>query len=128
MNREIKFRAWDKESKVMCGLFNDSYPWSIDHTVLTLDIAHVHEDSDIDDFILMQFTGLLDIKGFEIYEGDILSIGLSGQDEKWNSQKVVEWDKKWSGFGPLCYLNYHGDSDRYCTVIGNIYESPELLK
>ena len=68
---------------------------------------------------LMQFTGLLDKNGKEIYEGDILKYRgkLSFNDPPF----VVEWqndDARWTEFYP---------SNNF-EVIGNIYENPELLK
>jgi uncharacterized phage protein (TIGR01671 family) len=68
---------------------------------------------------LMQYTGIKDKNGVEIYEGDIL---------KWNAKEwgcefneVVEWD-----FDLLNARKY--DWAEWCEVIGNIHENPELLE
>jgi len=89
-SRILKFRAWDKESGVMCNMFHDSCLISVDHTVLTIDIAHVHEDTRIEDMIIMQFTGLQDSQGVDIYEGDVVrtSTGRIGKIE-WDSECVM---------------------------------------
>ena len=76
---------------------------------------------------LMQFTSLLDKKGKDIYEGDIVNYDTAGFSGGLNG--VVEW--KDSGFYiarhiPLSQIieKFKGD----CEVIGNIYENPDLLK
>lgn len=76
---------------------------------------------------LMQFTGLLDKNGTEIYEGDILN-----QEDGW--YRVIEWDEGAAGFIGVAiekdvyekYWNNLGEMDLSAEVIGNIYENPEL--
>ena len=70
-----------------------------------------------DDLEIMQFTGLLDKNGKEIYEGDVTRCG---QEEKIG---VVEWHKEFAMF-----TNCAVADPNKCEVIGNIYENPELIK
>lgn len=97
---------------------------------------HYYSDFDIDRFILMQFTGLHDKNGKEVYEGDIL---------KWrDSDSVLEvsWGHVgWDLVSQIFKYPHQGWKDRpscgevnvigyikKSIVIGNIYENPELLK
>ena len=134
--REIKFRAWDKVCREM---FYNSELANGDMMVICLDGEIQLSDDDTykpDDFILMQYTGLKDKNGKEIYEGDILrlwrSTGKNGEPrgeyykpfpveycELWTQFVVVDKANKaqmgiWQAFGAF-------------EVIGNIYENPELL-
>lgn len=108
--REIKFRAWDKNSEVMVldpmidGYLNDE--------ILNL--------QKISNYKFMQFTGLKDKNGKEIYEGDIVDCGGGLIEE-------VKWGESVAVFLP--FGNH--DASEYapsCQVIGNIYENEELLK
>jgi len=74
--------------------------------------------------VVMQFTGLLDKNGKEIYEGDIVREFWNGNPDPCCVQ-VVEWDDNESS-GPRVVGFYLQDGDEY-EVIGNIYENPELL-
>ena len=116
MQREIKFRAWDKECNRM--VHDDIYPklergW--DQWEQSLEcMIHVIEQ----DHILMQFTGLLDKSGREIYEGDIITEGgVTGKVEYYRNRFMVFSKDKYI-FSP----------SECCQVIGNIFESPDLLK
>ena len=145
MKREIKFRAWDKtyncwykpthrayEGKLwelMVGLSGDlsAYCMRLGKTEL------VHESIFPDRYELMQFTGLKDKNGGEIYEGDIVRFEAWEQfhDIMRINISVVEY--KEYGFTPFIWqtvvedgwYNYEIENPE---VIGNIYENPELLK
>lgn len=75
------------------------------------------------DFELMQYTGLKDKNGKEIYEGDIIAFPTY--------KTVIEWSDKHAAYKPWCeYMEGHDNIEEGepIEVIGNIYENPELLK
>ena len=128
MNREIKFRAWNGEG--MVDLYSTTKlalasGFNIDGLFIPF-----HKD-----YILMQFTGLLDKNSKEIYEGDVVNIGSSDfgfiKNEKGEN---VEYEVKHEGCDYILYRNdlklKWGRLSRLeelfwqCEVIGNIYEKP----
>lgn len=118
MNREIKFRAWNVDEMIYSIAVKDSFAFSHGE--------HLQVENGERNYTIMQFTGLLDKNGNEIYEGDILSQHFStsfnsaGRLENKVLQEV-KWDK--AGFN----ISHPLRMDIY-EVIGNIYENPELLK
>ena len=111
--RELKFRAWDKKHKRM------SLPADAEQI-----FGKIWVPFDVTEFDLMQYTGLKDKNGKEVYEGDILSLPFrfEGDYSYKPSIAVVEWDV----YG--WYVNNRGECGYNETeVIGNIYENPELL-
>lgn len=117
--RTIKFRAWDKKNKVMLADYS-----SLGFTVEIMDGDFIVRNGEIatelggkERFKLMQYTGLKDKYGVEIYEGDI----LKGDDycgAVYYSNRGT-WD---------CESFLLGGLNEKSEVIGNIYENPELLK
>ena len=124
--REIKFRAWHKEEKII-------------GEVLGIDILHkeiffsnedvdCYEHTDFKDIELMQYTGLKDKNNKEVYEGDIVKlranhgIGVIKYYDEWGAF-VVEYIKP----RPLAVLgmNYYKED---IEILGNIYKNPELIK
>lgn len=136
MKRTIKFRAFHKEK----GMF-DVTGWDETHVFKnTYDSPDFLENIfPLDDVILMQYTGLKDKNGIEIYEGDLLS-DLFPIDEEdlskgyhesflpvvWCS-KTLQWcvDASFAKNGSYLtsLVEYFGES---LEVKGNIYENPEL--
>ena len=134
MNREIKFRAWNKEkedyldeilaSLILCVALSDTHGDKGDsiEKKVSLNLEERYE--------LQQFTGLKDKNNKEIYEGDIL------EDENGFTYKVFWYDvsasfelaeiKEAPDEYPL--LKFHARNMSRLAVIGNEYENPELLK
>jgi uncharacterized phage protein (TIGR01671 family) len=134
--REIKFRAWDKEDKTMENVLYINF----DIMEVSLGSGIDLDDEDtmygdvspspainyvkFDDIELMQYTGLKDKNGEEIYEGDI--VHDSTCDLTW----AVTWNEESGGYGePAKYpKNFlYKSLEKYFEVLGNIYENPELL-
>ena len=89
------------------------------------DIQHLgtlNEYISRDRQVVMQFTGLKDSKGNEIYEGDILDFDESEWGGKFDPE-VIEMDKMLGGWE---YCGSLSDVAEWRTVIGNKYENPEL--
>ena len=113
--REIKFRAWNKRENKMISHFHKTDDFG----------AVLHDRDDWEHIILMQYTGLKDKKGKEIYEGDIVEIQVPvlGTDRK----PVIWYKERWT------LKEYEGTlpfSNEIATfeIIGNIFDNPELLK
>ena len=102
--REIKFRAWTKDNK------GRGYMLSWLDLCTQLDLMAL-VDLENRDYHFMQFTGLLDKNGNEIYEGDRVRIG-------YNYLGVVTVEFNDGKYNIADYLL------RHCEVIGNIYENP----
>ena len=116
--REIKFRAWDKDDKVMLSWEYHLYSYAKNQGMSSMEWFD-HE-------ILMQYTGLKDIEKKEVYEGDIVYETFMGEDDVYKGE-VVWFDSGW-----FIKTKEHGtlaltDCSESIEVIGNIYENPELI-
>lgn len=105
--RLLKFKVWDKEE----GEFINSIGITIDMMALKTK------------YIFLQFLGMKDKNGEEVCEGDIV---LDKRGSKWE-RFIVEYDEDnsrftFSGWQKPSHFN------KWCYVVGNIYENPELLK
>lgn len=134
MKREIKFRAWDK--------LHEYYLYDVQNAYDTLSGCVKYENGedavydeecfagflDNEQYIVEQYTGLHDKNGREIYEGDILDIGLRNQDGK-PVIAPVSYETYAAGY----VLDNGGNGiwqrlTEDCEVIGNIFEDKQLLE
>jgi len=139
--REIKFRYYDSKNKIMWKVR------SVDFS--NRGFVQLESESDGKDFVydclrcgeefkcyspfkiieiseLMQYTGLKDKNGKEIYEGDILGTPDIVNVTVYWFEQGGRWNGKYHGKSKDCEIN---DTVSYASkVIGNIYENPKLLK
>lgn len=125
--REIKFRAWDEKGKQM-----------IEHENLQMNcdgFCVIDEEATMFPMdIIMQFTGLKDKNGKEIYEGDFLGT-YEGEELGWENHGKVIWWNESAKFFLADKDNYMSESElseetqewNDTEIIGNIYENPNLL-
>ena len=119
--REIKFRAWDTQGKTMLswGRFD----------LYGMDGLYGTPWKESCPLVFMQYTGLKDKNGEEIYEGDVIDYKDEGSVMESGVYQVVY---KEGAFRPICEL-YHPawpkewSVEQTCKVLGNVYENPDLL-
>lgn len=131
--REIKFRAWDKEFNEMLEVdsivFSDTLDFSTPHIIDSSNDMH-----PLSEVILMQYTGIKDKNGVEIYEGDIIEALVSPQlTERKNFEGLqsgiveFEYGSFVIRFSEFNEIDLNRFPDCYLKVIGNIYENKNLL-
>lgn len=119
--REIKFRAWEKDAGFEDGIDMRLWTWK---EMQEIDLAGMFNNPKYE---IMQFTGLKDKYGVEIYEGDVVV-------DRWaNEYTPVFQNGIYMAYNPK-HLMQSDPSTQFniiwkdgCEIIGNIYENPELL-
>lgn len=121
--KTIKFRAWTQNCWINEGMLYDYQ-----------DTTYVESFGfNEEELPLMQFIGLKDKNGKEIYEGDILET-TNYLGEKWVFK--VEYSEDFAGFmgfdlNTRAYIYHEKDTEHYdftkSVIVGNIYENPELI-
>ena len=129
--RVPKFRAYDIE---ICEMFYDvsvvtTYEDNKQHVIADFGMYNETEYSgtEIIDYKLMQFTGLLDKNGKEIFEGDVVEVFDSRYavfyDNENASFRLKPRDKRWN----TDYMSNYAHEASF-EIIGDIYRNPELVE
>lgn len=107
--RDIKFRAWEAANAQM----NYDPRFIAWESAAGMPLYAINRANQEPDVVLMEYTGLKDKNGKDIYEGDILKGGNGGLVQCEDAMRVF-------------YSS--AEAARQLEVVGNIYENPELLK
>jgi uncharacterized phage protein (TIGR01671 family) len=142
MNRKIKFRAWDNENKYMITSKQGIFTALRNSMNITVQDNGYYNNGDLlkpnkEKYTLMQYTGLKDKNGVEVYEGDICKGNrFSSEDDlfviKYGKYKTKEWKDRniISTYQYGWYAEFIKSKDQVhlvtpngIEVIGNIYEN-----
>lgn len=142
MNREIKFRAWDNENKYMITSKQGIFTALRNSMNITVQDNGYYNNGDLlkpnkEKYTLMQYTGLKDKNGVEVYEGDICKGNkFSDEDDlfviKYGKYKTNDWKEKyicntyqygWFAEHIKTKNQVHLVTPNGIEVIGNIYEN-----
>ncbi|BET14723.1 YopX family protein [Fusobacterium vincentii] len=121
--REIKFRAWIKELNEIREVEYINF-WKKMISFPNKFCKEYYLNADFDEIELMQYTGLKDIRGKEIYEGDIVTLHNSRYKVIFNTEEArfVLRDDEFE-----MNIPFTNNNNERMEIIGNIYENPELL-
>jgi len=118
MNREIKFRLWTGKKMVpmTAGLMTAAtfYPFGFKGAT-----------SNPNKFVMLQFTGLHDKNGKEIYNGDLIT---EGHSTIYEVRYTPPQFRLFCVRKPIQSHTFSRWTDQFSEIIGNIYENRELIK
>lgn len=122
--REIKFKVWDTQYKCFLDVeahFSNEVPITPDDWSRG-NFSPARFEADQTRFLLLQYTGLKDKNGTEIYEGDLFL------DEEDNSYDFVEWSDFHAGWGTHIWWTPRDLVEQSASyeVVGNIKENPDF--
>lgn len=127
--RDIKFRIWDTENNEMLKVQELDFEPTFYGGRIAIRPDQYNDYFDTEDMILMQYTGLKDKNGKEIYEGDIVLI-----DKENNIKGIVKYSEVWAEF---IVVNTNsiadeceplGDYKENIKVLGNEFDNLDLLE
>lgn len=130
--RKIKFKAWLKK-EYFSVLNPENKVYDVENLDFDTQQAYLSECGwyDFKDIELMQYTGLKDKNGVEIYEGDIIQFQPEPEEKPYHNKYVVDFFQEDCSFSlfqkgkaKLGLFEYERNE---IIVVGNIYENPELL-
>jgi len=120
MKREVKFRVWHKNRKTFLD-----FDWAVDKLGRTFSILDkCMYDEFTNEIELMQYTGLDDVNGNPIYEGDIVKAYRTCKSD------LITFANGSFGIAPDYWHSFESFTNFYgkCEVIGNKFQNPELLE
>jgi len=137
-----KFRAWDKANKEMVNVLEMKFLFESEEGIWIKGYSNNRIDHEIfpENLILMQFTGLLDKNGKEIFGRDICKVydsGIIDYSDPNPYRRVIKWDENIGGFscfrldgevGGSGWTFCRSNLEKHYEVIGNELENPELLE
>ncbi len=129
--RDIKFRCWDTENKEMLEVQELDYEDSYNGQPMIRTTMY-NDYFDTEDMILMQYTGLKDKNGKEIYEGDIVKFRF--KDDREEFPDLIGYIEYQTTFTAFRIMSNQGSFKiditeiKFIEVIGNIYKNLELLE
>ena len=143
MDRIPDYRIWEKARAPECD-GDDPYGGEMHYLELGdekrfVSVGFYHDSCwSHDDFIWLQFTGLLDKSGKKIYEGDVVRGARNSDDDEDGITEVLEVEYRNKGFGyhergfwvKGEYVGHSGEGLfdwQTFEIIGNIYSNPQLL-
>jgi uncharacterized phage protein (TIGR01671 family) len=133
MNRHIKFRVWDVKNK---KFLPESYFAILGNGKLIVTLSGYYNDftnTNQDDYVIQQYTGLTDKNGNLIFEGDIVQYNQNSSYD--NMDFIAKWGDDKLGFifqsnsgEQLVNQTPHLNRFKHLEVVGNIFEHENLLK